>query len=218
VEALSSLGHPVRRRLYQFVAAAGRPIGRDEAAASVGVSRSLAAYHLDKLAAQGLVDTSFERRGDRTGPGAGRPAKLYRRARSEFVLRTSPRDYELFGELLVRAAGEDKTGAVRGTLEGVAYKLGRSLGERAKQERIAAQAELKGVLRLRGYEPFEDEDGALRLRNCPFEAVAKRYPEIVCGLNLRLLEGLLAGLDIRRARASLEPAEDRCCVAITTPS
>jgi len=214
---LSALGSPVRRRLYEHIADGGRAIGRDEAAASVGVSRSLAAYHLDKLVEKGLLEARFSRRRERAGPGAGRPAKLYRRARREFVLRAPPRDYQLLGELLVRAAEDDQTGAVRGTIEQVAYEYGRSLGARAKQDAVGDRAELEDALRLRGYEPFEDERGTIRLRNCPFEGVANQCPEVVCGLNLRLLEGLIAGLNVRNVRAMLKPEEADCCVAITAP-
>jgi predicted ArsR family transcriptional regulator len=215
---LSTLSHPVRRRLYELVGQAGRAIGRDEAAAAAGVSRSLAAYHLDKLTGQGLLEASFAREGGRTGPGAGRPAKFYRRARREFVLRAPPRDYQLFGELLVRAAQADRSGALRETLEQVAYTYGQAVGQRAKREGVAGRTGFEGVLRLRGYEPFEDERGTVRLRNCPFDRVAGDCPEVVCGLNLRLVEGLIEGLGLRRARAVLEPADERCCIAIRSTS
>jgi predicted ArsR family transcriptional regulator len=213
---LTALHNPVRRRLYELVAAADRPIGRDEAAASAGVGRSLAAYHLDKLAEDGLLETSFARLGKRTGPGAGRPAKLYRRSREEFSLRVPPRDYQLLGELLVRAVDRVPDGAVQSTVEEVASELGRSIGEKARQQPVVGRRALGDLLRSRGYEPVEDEDGTLRLRNCPFEAVASRYPELVCRLNLRLLEGFIEGLGMRSARAVLAPARGHCCVAITT--
>jgi predicted ArsR family transcriptional regulator len=211
---LSGLGSSVRRRLYVLVSDAGRPISRDEAAASAGVSRSLAAYHLDKLVEGGLLEASFLRQSERSGPGGGRPAKLYRRSPREFVLRAPPRDYQLLGELLVRAAGEDASGTVRATLERVAYEVGRSFGERIKQNGVAGRDELRDALRLRGYEPLEDEHGTVRLRNCPFDKLATERPEVVCNLNLRLLYGLLDGLGLRPARAVLEPGEARCCVVI----
>ncbi len=71
LSSLSALGSQVRRRLYEFVSDAGRAIGRDEASASVGISRSLAAYHLDKLVERGLLEASFVRQRERGGPGAG---------------------------------------------------------------------------------------------------------------------------------------------------
>jgi predicted ArsR family transcriptional regulator len=212
--ALSSLDDSTRRRLYALVVEAGPPVGRDEAAASIGISRSLAAYHLDKLVAHGLLEASFLRQGKRAGPGAGRPAKLYQRAPREFALCLPPRDYQLLSELLVRAADEDQSGALRRTLARVAFEFGDSLGKRSKQARPVEPDELKGVLSLRGYEPVEDEHGTLRLRNCPFETVASEYPEVVCGLNLGLINGVIKGLSCRHTRAVLEPAEGHCCVAI----
>ena len=211
---LSALGSPVRRRLYEFVSDSGRAISRDEAAASVGVSRSLAAYHLDKLAEQGLLEASFSRQRERGGPGSGRPAKVYQRARREFALRTPPRHYQLLGELLVRAADDDQTGAVRGTLEQVAYEFGCNLGDRARQNRVVDRKTFGDVLRLGGYEPFEDEQGTVRLRNCPFETVARQCPEVVCSLNLRLVQGLIRGLGVPQTRAILEPDRRRCCVVL----
>jgi predicted ArsR family transcriptional regulator len=211
---LNLLGHPVRRRLYDVVSAASGAIGRDEAAAAVGVSRSLAAYHLDRLVEQGLLEAGFARAEGRSGPGAGRPAKRYGRAQREFALRVPPRDYRLLAELLVAAAAEDDSGVIREALERVAYNSGRSLGEDANLETGEDRITLECLLRRRGYEPFADESKTIRLRNCPFHAVARRDPEFVCGLNLRLVEGLIDGLDIH-AHAVLEPEARQCCVAIT---
>jgi predicted ArsR family transcriptional regulator len=201
--------------LHEFVVESVGPVSRDEAAVVTQIDRSLAAYHLDKLVESGLLEASYGRPPGRAGPGAGRPAKLYRRTRREFVLRTPPRDYQLLGELLVSAADDDPSGTVRRTLDRVAYRAGRSLGERAKQDGGNGRGELEHVQRLRGYEPVEDQQGTVRLRNCPFETVASECPEVVCGLNLRLVEGLIDGLSIRR-RAALEPREGQCCVAITS--
>jgi predicted ArsR family transcriptional regulator len=212
---LNALAHSVRRRLYEFVAAASRAVGRDGAAAAVGVSRSLAAYHLDKLVEHGLLEAGYSRQGEPGGPGAGRPPKLYRRARRDFALGVPPRDYRLLGDLLVRAVREDHSGVVRRTLERVAHKHGRSVGADAMRTARDDRTTLPDVLRLHGYEPFESESGTIRLRNCPFEAFACQDPELVCGLNLRLLEGLIDGLQID-ARAALQPQEGQCCVAITT--
>ncbi|HEX5881251.1 MAG TPA: winged helix-turn-helix domain-containing protein [Actinomycetota bacterium] len=69
--ALASLGDPLRRELYSCVTGRDGGVGRDEAAAAVGVSRALAAYHLDKLVDAGLLDTRFERRTGRRGPRGG---------------------------------------------------------------------------------------------------------------------------------------------------
>jgi len=200
LEALRALADPVRRRVYGFAAAAAGPVTRDEAAAALGLGRSLAAYHLDRLAATGLLSVSYGRPSGRRGPGAGRPAKLYTRAEREFVFRTPPRDYELVAEILLRAAAG-------GTAADSAREVGRELG------RAAPKAPIATVLASRGYEPFE-EDGTLRFANCPFDALAQNHRQAVCSLNVALVEGLLEGAGAEGCSASLEPERAGCCVAV----
>jgi predicted ArsR family transcriptional regulator len=199
LEALRALADPARRRVYAFAAAAGRPVTRDEAATALGLGRSLAAYHLDRLAASGLLAVSFGRPSGRTGPGAGRPAKLYARAEREFVLRAPPRDYGLVAEILLRAG--------RGSVDDAAREVGRELG------RAAPKAPIADVLAARGYEPFDD-DGTLRFANCPFDALAQNHREEVCCLNHALVEGVIEGVGAEGVTASLEPDRAGCCVAV----
>jgi predicted ArsR family transcriptional regulator len=199
LEALRALADPVRRRVYGFAAAAGRPVTRDEAAAAAGLGRSLAAYHLDRLAQGGLLSVSYGRPSGRKGPGAGRPAKLYARAEREFVLRAPPREYELVAEILLRAGA--------GSAEDAARDVGRELG------RATPKAPVAELLRARGYEPFDDE-GTLRFANCPFDALAQNHRQAVCRLNLALVEGLLEGAGATGCSASLEPDRAGCCVAV----
>jgi predicted ArsR family transcriptional regulator len=206
LEALSALADPARRRLYDFVCAGERPIGRDEAALHAGIGRTLAAYHLDRLAASGLLDVSYGRPWGRRGPGAGRPAKLYRRAKREFVLRAPPRDYVLLAEILLRA-DEQGSKAVRAAVERTARDVGVELGRESDRATIAE------ILRERGYEPFTDEDGTLRFRNCPFHALAETHRQAVCTLNLALVEGILDGTGAP-GEAALEPDRGGCCVAV----
>lgn len=172
---------------------------RDEAAAALGLGRSLAAYHLDRLAASGLVAVSYGRPSGRRGPGAGRPAKLYTRAEREFALRTPPREYELVAEILLRAGA--------GSAADTARELGRELGGAAPKAPVAE------VLAARGYEPFDD-DGTLRFANCPFHALAQNYRHTVCSLNLALVEGMLEGAGAKSLSATLEPDRACCCVAV----
>jgi predicted ArsR family transcriptional regulator len=209
LEALSALGDDTRRRLYEHVASAPAPVSRDDAASAVGIGRTLAAYHLDRLARDGLLTVAYERRSGRTGPGAGRPAKLYTRAQSEIAVSVPPRDYHLAARLLADAAAADAGGETRRALSVAAERLGHELAREAPSTR-----ELEPLLRERGYEPFRDEDGVVRMRNCPFHAVAQRHPEVVCQMNLALLRGLVAGLDAPEVAATLEPQSGRCCVAL----
>ena len=209
LDALSTLADPSRRRLYDVVATSAQPVGRGEAAAAAGISRSLAAYHLDQLAEAGLLETSFARPAGRTGPGAGRPAKLYHRADRDFVLQAPSRDYGLLSEIFLRADEDDP--AARGAIERAARALGKELGKNA------TDGELMEILRLRGYEPFDD-DGTIRFRNCPFHALVQAHRSSVCTLNLALVEGILTGAGAGRVRASLEPDRAACCVSIAPRS
>lgn len=206
LDALSALADPSRRRLYDYVAASPAPVGRDEAAAAAGIGRSLAAYHLDRLAEAGLLETTFARPAGRSGPGAGRPAKLYRRAARDFALRAPSRDYALLAEIFVRA--EEHDAAARGAVLSAARELGAELGAEAKR------ADLIEILRSRGYEPFDD-DGTIRFRNCPFHALAQAHRGPVCTMNLALVEGILEGAGASKMCAALEPDRAQCCVALS---
>jgi predicted ArsR family transcriptional regulator len=212
LDALGALSDPTRRGAYDYVSAQGRPVGRDEAAGALGIGRTLAAYHLDRLADAGLLSVAYARRSGRSGPGAGRPAKLYERAELEVSMSVPPRDYGLAAQLLAEAAAGDRRGATRRALREAARSLGRKIAAAAP-----APSDLDRLLRERGYEPYEAEPGVLCLRNCPFHAVAQAHPEVVCDMNLSLLGALLGGLGAGR-EAVLEPAPGRCCVAIRDAS
>jgi predicted ArsR family transcriptional regulator len=204
---LASLDEPVRRRLYEYVSDQDRPVSREEAAAAAGITRTLAAYHLDKLADAGLLAAGYARPAGRAGPGAGRPAKLYRQATHELTASVPPRAYELLARLLAEAAESDTTGTVRTTLNEAAHNAGRQAGTQAG-------AALLTALRACGYQPHPRPDGALELRNCPFHRLAQAHQELVCGLNLRLIEGLITGSRQPQARAVLSPRPGRCCVLV----
>jgi predicted ArsR family transcriptional regulator len=208
--AIALLQDPVRRALYGHVVAAGGEVSRNQAAEAVGVQRGLAAFHLDKLVEAGLLETSFRRLGNRRGPGAGRPAKLYRRAAGEVAASLPPRTYETAAHLLAEAV--DQAGADL-ELQAAAGRAGRVAGRR--QSAAGRGPALEQVLGARGYEPYRDGAG-LRLRNCPFARLSHEYPVLVCAMNLALIEGLLEGIGEQPGRAVMDPAPGRCCVAITS--
>ncbi|UUO02797.1 ArsR family transcriptional regulator [Mycolicibacterium novocastrense] len=207
VAALTSLDDPIRRRLYEFVVECDDPVSREAAAAAVGIGRTLAAYHLDKLADGGLLAVSYQRPAGRGGPGAGRPAKLYTRTADEIVVSIPPRDYLLLARLLVSSIEQDAGGAVRSALGAAARETGRRAAVDAEGDMVAA-------LRDCGYLPQSDTEGCITLRNCPFHSVAKDHLEVVCGLNLQLVEGVIDGSSVPGARAELSPRQGRCCVLV----
>jgi predicted ArsR family transcriptional regulator len=217
--SLSSLDDPVRRRLYEVVTRQAGPVGRDEAASAAGVGRALAVYHLDKLVESGLLTASYQRPAGRSGPGAGRPAKLYARSDREFTVTVPPREYELAARLLVQVVESDPSGRSRAALAQAAHRLGTELGSGFRQGADVASPEVarrdvESALAQQGYEPSRDGDGVIRLRNCPFHQLAERHRDVVCGMNLALVEGLAAGLGADGLHPVLDPQPGHCCVAI----
>jgi predicted ArsR family transcriptional regulator len=213
--AVSSLEDPVRARLYEIVSASADPMGRDDAAAAAGIGRPLAAYHLDKLAQLGLLDAAYQRPEGRTGPGAGRPAKLYSRSAQEFAVTVPSREYELAARLLAVAVESDTVGRSRTALHNAARQHGVNLATQSRPG-VSPGAALRMALAGHGFEPWREEDGTIRLRNCPFHQLAALHPELVCGMNLALIGGLIDGLGSPGMHAHLEPGPGRCCVAIAT--
>ncbi|MFF9340592.1 MULTISPECIES: helix-turn-helix transcriptional regulator [unclassified Streptomyces] len=228
IDAIAVLQDPVRRRLYEYVAAQGREVGRNEAAEAAGVARTLAAHHLDRLTEAGLLESGSRRLTGRSGPGAGRPAKVYTRARGERSVSLPARDYRTAAELLAEAA---ELAGLDAGLRAAARSRGEVL--RGSAAPCGGIEEAMAVLAARGYEPHLEGTGAtggagegeaesggpegagasvLRMRNCPFHAVAERFPPLVCGMNLALLEGLLGTDGPVRARMDARPGE--CCVVV----
>jgi predicted ArsR family transcriptional regulator len=248
--SVSCLSDPVRGRLYDFVAGSREPVGRDEAAAAVGIGRAIAVYHLDKLVESGLLTASYRRPPGRGGPGAGRPAKFYARSGREFAVSVPPREYELAAHLLAQAVAADQGGASRAALRDAARRFGEGAGAgnraatdeaggagdaargrgdegrgdaaRGRQDAARGRGEagrgdaerLAAALREHGFEPRPGADGTVVLRNCPFHQLAARHRDIVCGMNLALIEGLVAGLRADAMRPELDPRPGQCCVVI----
>ena len=209
ISTISVLDEPTRRRLYEYVVGVRRPVGRDEASAAMGIGRATAAFHLDRLADEGLLDIEHQRLSGRTGPGAGRPAKLYVRTGRQVEVSLPERRYELAGALLASAIEEAALDG-RPIKEAVAISagdLGRQLGQAAESEDPVA------VLRSHGFEP-RMENGSVRLGNCPFHNLAKQHTELVCGMNLSLLEGLMESMPNAAYTPRLSPSPDNCCVLL----
>ncbi|HET9680827.1 MAG TPA: hypothetical protein VFP19_02225 [Candidatus Limnocylindrales bacterium] len=224
VGAIALLDEPKRRRLYEFVTARRDPVGRDEAAAALGIGRELAAFHLDRLAAAGLLDVEYRRLGERRGPGGGRPAKLYRRSATEIAVSLPSRDYERLAELLADAiersesTGADAEAAAddgahrRGLEEGRAARSKAGSGGRSGRSRAGLRAGLIQLLGEVGYEPTTAPDGAIRLLNCPYHALSATHRDLTCGMNLAWAEGVLEGLGDPKLGARLAPEPGYCCV------
>ena len=222
IAGVAVLAEPVRRELYLYVAAQPEPVSRDQASAGVGVARHTAKFHLDRLVEEGLLAADSRRVSGRRGPGAGRPAKLYRRSDRQVSVSLPERRYELAADLLARAIDDaGRRGvAVEDALHAAASSVGAALGEQVRLEVGGGagpplEAVLTRTLAEHGYEPRE-QAGTVTLVNCPFAALARDHTVLVCGMNLALLGGLAEQVGEDRVRARLEPGPDRCCVVLST--
>jgi predicted ArsR family transcriptional regulator len=188
-------------------------VSRDQAAAETGMSRGLAAFHLDRLAEAGLLEVEFRRLTGRTGPGAGRPAKLYKRAERRVSINLPASKYDLAGDLLATALEQQRSDeSPAHAVTRVAGKAGRALA-RSHEPRDDG-GKLSEVLDDLGYEPEETAAGTIRLRNCPFHALAQGHTDLVCSMNEAFLKGVLDGMSTEERKARLDPAPGYCCVTI----
>ena len=223
ISSIAALDQPLRRDLYRLLSERDAWVTRDEASEALGVPRSVAAFQLDKLAEAGAVEVTFERTTGRTGPGAGRPAKLYRRSPGELSASVPDRRYDLAGSLLATAIAEaERTGTpVADCLTAAAHAAGKVIGEEAaiatgpltrREDRRNAVLE---ILARHGYEPAASKGGEIALLNCPFHRLAEEHRSLVCGMNLDFLAGLLQGMGpADRLDARLAPEPGYCCVRI----
>jgi predicted ArsR family transcriptional regulator len=220
---IGALADPVRRDLYRFVCSQPTPVSRDRAADAVGVARHQAKFHLDRLVAEGLLETDYARLTGRSGPGAGRTSKLYRRADREIAVSLPQREYEVAGRLMAQAIAESAaSGApVIEVLNRIAHDYGEALGVAAltgdRQPPADAESALEvvvAVLSEHGYEP-QYTDGEVYLAKCPLHALARAHTDLACTLDRALSTGVADALPPHRPRARLQAQPGRCCVVLT---
>jgi predicted ArsR family transcriptional regulator len=217
IASISVLEDPVRAAVFAFVSRSGGEVSRDQAAAALGVTRRVAAFHLDRLADEGWLSVTFRRLSARTGPGAGRPSKLYRRSQRAVRLSVPPRNYELLARLLASALVKSEAARHLDQPRSPAFEFGRQIGASAKARagRHPSHKQLddalQGELADQGYEPFVD-DGVIRLRNCPYHELARANKDLVCGMNLALMQGVTQGIGVSALAPVRDEREGLCCV------
>ena len=219
---IGALAEPNRRALYDYVAGRRDWVSREQAADAVGIRKGIAAHHLDRLADDGLLEIDFQHLSPRRGPGSGRPAKVYRRASSEFGVSLPPRHYDLAGRLLAEAVDRSRADgtSIDETISGAANGEGRRIGAiaRGRLGRRTSQAARRAVviqeLHDHGFEPEVLPNGEAVLRNCPFHRLAQDHTQLICGMNLCLVDGLLSQVGDTGLSAHLEPQDGSCCVRL----
>ncbi|WP_091290491.1 helix-turn-helix transcriptional regulator [Amycolatopsis xylanica] len=202
--------------MYAFIRQARRPVTRDEAAASVGISRKLAAFHLDKLVEAGVLRSSYEPAGK-----VGRAPKVYRPSETDIRISIPPRRPDMLAEILLDAVLTERDGetARDAALRGARARgsaLGQAERERLRTGRLGAERALTvaaGILQRAGFEPAREAPTCVRLRNCPFHPLAAKAPGLICGINQAFLAGLLGALEAP-AEAVLSPRPGECCVEL----
>jgi predicted ArsR family transcriptional regulator len=221
LDQIAALGEPVRRALFRFVASQAQPASRDQAAGAVDVARHVAKFHLDRLVTDGLLEATYQRPAGRSGPGAGRPTKLYQAVPGDLTVSIPERQYALAGHVLVRAIGASQRENVppEEAMEQAALAMGHHAGADvfdrlgAYSSDPAGVTEVEAVLEDHGYAP-EIEGDTITLRNCPFHALVEDETELVCGMNRAFIAGVLDGLQVDTLDAQLDPGPGRCCVRV----
>jgi len=206
--AVVALADSSRRALYDHVRRADHPVGREEAGQAAGISRGLAGFHLDKLVDVGLLRARHEAPSGRPR-GRGRTPKLYEPTSAGVTVTIPERRYELIAEILADAVVSEPGDAERAALR-LAPRHGLQIGARLPED----GSDLVSALDVLGFEPRQDTEGILRLRNCPFRVLAVRHTELVCGLNHALVAGIIEGLGNTGAEARLAPRAGACCVQL----
>ncbi|GHG03280.1 MULTISPECIES: helix-turn-helix transcriptional regulator [Amycolatopsis] len=220
ISALAALDDPLRSGMYTHIRHARHPVTRDEAAEAVGISRKLAAFHLDKLVAAGLLRTRYEFVGGIRK--VGRAPKVYEPSDLEVQVSIPPRQHDLLADILLDAVLEEGDGetARQATLR-TAHRHGEALGSAEREQlrpgRLGTERALtliSAVVERHGFEPDRETATCLRLRNCPFHPLATKAPDLVCGINQAFLGGLLDGLQASTVEAVLDPRAGECCVEL----
>lgn len=211
IAAVASLGDENRRRLFGFIAASSRPVGRDEAAAALEIPRSTASFHLDRMVQDGVLAVEFRKLGGKAGPGSGRPAKMYRPAQPEVGASVPDRNYDLAGELMATAIERSSAAGepVREVLLATSYAKGLAMAE--------GSGSLEEFLSAEGYMPNPDGDGGFALENCPFHRLADGHTEVVCAMNGAFLCGAAAGCGVEESRIAGNTTPGQCCARVTPP-
>ena len=214
VTKLGALADPVRRALYRFVAEQPDAVSRDQAADGVEVPRHTAKFHLDRLVDEGLLVAEFRRLTGRTGPGAGRPAKVYRRSRKEVTVSVPSRRYDLAGQVLADAVERSLGGT---PMAQAVVEAADNAGRIVVHAAGAVPPDLEGVaavLETYGFDPRPDDHRGLALTNCPFDRLASDHRDLVCGMNHAFVAAVVDRLDCSGVSAVPDASVGGCCVRV----
>lgn len=194
MDELEAVGDPDLRETLLWARAEARPVDADQLAAAHEIHRNVARSRLERLAAAGLLTTSFERRTGRSGPGAGRPSKVYTVAPGLDAIEFPARRYESLLGLLV--AGLPAEGRAE-TLREVGVAFGRELAQTARLRPAKTLAtafdRMCAAVRSLGYQAAVSEvtehGAVIATPTCPLRPFVRRNPEAA-----EIDRGMWAGL------------------------
>lgn len=199
MDALQAIGDRGLRDTLVFVRGEPQAVTIDEVAAAHGIHRNVARRRLEQLATARLLVTGFERRTGRSGPGAGRPAKVYSPAPEmsgiEFPARRYP---ELVGLLLddVPTRRREDVGVRFGTMLAAAAEVEPSTDRRVGLERLC---EALGALGFQAHlESLDDDAAEIVTPTCPLRPLVvtdASAADLDRGVWRALVAGALEGVD-----------------------
>lgn len=216
-EPVSPLGE-TRTRVLELLREAGTPLGVRDVAKQTGLHPNTARFHLDGLVDAGLAERAAEERAE-----PGRPRMVYTPLPVDGG--EGRRSYRLLAEMLTSVVAGALPEAVEVATD-AGRQWGRFLTDRPAPSRRTdvddSLRELVEVLREVGFAPEvagDEEDRQVRLHHCPFREVAENHQDIVCGLHLGLMQGVLAELRAPLTTDRLDPfVEPSLCLAHLTPT
>lgn len=170
--SLAAFGDATRRRMFELIRHERRPMTREEVADGLGISRKLAAFHLDKLVAAGLLQARYE---PPTGiRKVGRRPKVYEPTGEAIAVSIPQRRYGMLADVLTEAVlTETDDESARDAALRVAYARGEALGgaerQRVRPGRLGAERGLgmaADTLEEFGFEPERTTPTLLRRTVC----------------------------------------------------
>jgi len=198
------------RETLLFVRAQAAHVTAGDVAAALDVPRSVARWRLEKLTAAGLLETTFRRRTNRSGPGAGRPAKLYTPAVETNAIEFPPRRYETLVGLL-------SEGLPRKGLTAIGAKYAQALASEMRLRpagsiRAGLERMCRGLGRLGFHVAVDDitADGVtLVSATCPLRPLLAAHPH-AAAIDEGMWRGLIEAATERRARPRIRCTTNHC--------
>jgi predicted ArsR family transcriptional regulator len=204
-EPLDAVADPGLRAALLFARSQAEPITADDAAAALEVHRNVARGRLDRLAAAGLLEVTRERRTGRSGPGAGRPAKVYRVAPELEAIEFPPRHFD---ELVAALVEELPESALRRAGAQFGRQLAMAAGLRPVRDLVRGLGRACAAVRSLGYQAslvsVEGDRAVISTPTCPLRPLVARRPETA-----EIDRGMWAGL-VERALDGVRAEDVRC--------